>query len=79
MSWKKHCTATSPTNTWNGIYRIALGKSRQKATMTTLQKPDGTITADMGETLTVILEQLTLEDNTLDDTEYHRAIRRLAE
>ena len=47
--------------------------------MTTLQKPDGTITADMRETLTVTLEQLILEDNILDDTEYHRAIRRLAE
>jgi len=47
--------------------------------MTTLKKPDGTITADMRETLTGTLEQLILEDNILDDTEYHRAIRRLAE
>ena len=23
LSWKKHCTATSPTNPWNGIYKIA--------------------------------------------------------
>jgi len=42
------------------------------------KKPDGTITADMRETLTGTLEQLTLEDNILDDTEYHRANRRLA-
>jgi len=47
--------------------------------MTTLQKPDRTITADMRETLTVTLEQLILEDNILDDTEYHRTIRSLAE
>jgi len=40
--------------------------------MTTLKKPDGTITADMRETLTVTLEQLILEDNILDDTEYHK-------
>jgi len=42
--------------------------------MTTLQKPDGTITPDMIETLTVTLEQLILEDSTQDDTDYHRAI-----
>jgi retron-type reverse transcriptase len=35
--------------------------------MTTLQKPDRTITADMRETLTVTLEQLILEDNVQDD------------
>ena len=40
--------------------------------MTTLKKPDGTITADMRETLTGTLEQLILEDNILDDTEYHK-------
>ena len=47
--------------------------------MRTLQKSDGTLTADMRETLTVTLEQLILEDNLLHDTEYHRAIRSLAE
>ena len=47
--------------------------------MTTLQKPDGKIRADMRETITVTLEQLILEGNTLDDTEYHREMRRIAE
>jgi len=45
----------------------------------TLQKPDGTITADKIETLTLTLEQLILEDKIQDDTDYHRAIRSLAE
>ena len=79
ISWKKHSTATSPTNQWNRIYKIASGKTRQKAIMTTLQKQDGTITADMVETLTVTLERLILEDNIQNDTENHRAIRSLVE
>jgi hypothetical protein len=79
ISWKKHCTATSPMNPWSEIYKIASGKTRQKTTMTTLQKPDGTHTADMIETLTFLMEQRIPEDNTQEDTDYHRAIRRLAE
>jgi hypothetical protein len=47
--------------------------------MTTLQKPDGTIRADMIETLTVTPEQRILEDNIQDDTDYHRAIRSFTE
>jgi hypothetical protein len=33
----------------------------------------------MTETLTLMLEQLILEDNPQDDTDYHRAIGRLTE
>ena len=47
--------------------------------MTTLQKPDGTITADMIETLTVTLEQLIPQDSNQDDRDYHRTIRSLVE
>ena len=64
---------------WNGIHKIASGKTRQKATMTSLQKPDGTITADVIETLTVTLEQVIPQDINQDDRDYHRAIRSLAE
>jgi hypothetical protein len=35
--------------------------------MTTLQKPDGTNTADMIKTLTFMMEQLIPEDNIQDD------------
>jgi hypothetical protein len=47
--------------------------------MTTLQKPDGTTTADMTETLIFMMEQLIPEDNIQDDTDYHRAIRRIVQ
>jgi invasion protein IalB len=67
ISWKKHCTATSPTNPCTEIYKIASGKTRQEITMTTLQKPDGTNTADMIETLTFMREQLIPKENVQDD------------
>jgi len=38
-----------------------------------------TQTANMTETLALMLEQLIPEDNPQDDTDYHRAIRKLAE
>jgi len=47
--------------------------------ITTLQKPDGSKTANMTETLTVMLEQLIPEDNPQDDTDHHKAIRRQPE
>ena len=38
-SWKQHSTATSPSNPWNEVYKLASGKTRNKETITTLQKP----------------------------------------
>ena len=35
-SWKQHCTSPSPTNPWNVVYKLASGKTRNKATITTL-------------------------------------------
>jgi hypothetical protein len=28
-SWKQHCTITTPNNPWNGVYRLAAGKTRE--------------------------------------------------
>jgi hypothetical protein len=39
-SWKQYCT-TSPSNAWNEAYKLALGKTRNMATLTTLQNPGG--------------------------------------
>jgi len=61
-----HCKITDESMKW--VYKIAWGKTRQKETMTTLQKPDGTITADMTETLTVTMEQLIPQDSNQDDS-----------
>jgi hypothetical protein len=42
-----------------------------------LQKPDGSKTANMIETLKFMIEQLIPEDNAQDDTEHHMNFRRL--
>jgi predicted Zn-dependent protease len=43
-SWKKFCTLTPANNPWNEVYKIATGKTRNKQTITILQRPDGTVT-----------------------------------
>jgi hypothetical protein len=66
---------TSATNPWNEIYRIAAGKRKHAPQITTLRKPDGTLTTDLQETLTYMLQHLTPEDNRNYDTEYHQQVR----
>jgi len=65
--WKQYRTATSPINPWNEMYILASGKTRNKTTLTTLQKPDGSKTANM------------TEDNVQDVTVHHKNVRRLTE
>jgi len=45
--------------------------------MTTLQKPDGSLTSDLNETLKVLIDHLTPSDEQSDDTDYHKRIRTL--
>jgi len=73
-SWKKYCTATSPNNPWNEIYKLANNKTRSKQIIT-MRKPDGTKTETMIETLQLIMDQLIPEDKQKEDTPYHMTIR----
>ena len=66
---------TLSTNPWNEMYRIAAGKRKHAAQITTLRKPDGTLTADLHETLKYILEHFTPEDNQNDDSDNHKQAR----
>jgi hypothetical protein len=78
-SWKQYCN-TSPSNPWNKAYKLASGKTRNTATMTTLQKkPDGSKTANIIETMKIKIEQRIPEDNGQDDTEHNMNIRRQTE
>jgi hypothetical protein len=47
--------------------------------ITTLQKPDGTKTKSTEETLRLILDQLTSDDNPQDDTYHHKTVRKQTE
>jgi len=44
-----------------------------------LQKPDGSKTVNMTETLKFMMEQLIPEDNVQDDTDHHKNVRKLTE
>jgi len=43
--------------------------------ITTLRKPDGSLTKDTKETLRLMLEYFTSEDNELEDNNYHKQVR----
>ena len=48
-------------------------------TLSTLQKPDGSLTTDINETITYILDYLNTKDKVDKDSEYHKTIRTLLE
>ena len=61
------------------MYRLASGKKRTNTQVTTLRKPDGSLTSDTKETLRLMLEYFTSEDNDLDDNNHHKHIRELTD
>ena len=75
-SCKQHCTITTPNNTWNEVYRLAAGKTREKLTLTTLIKPNGSRTTNIDENLQTMMDQLNPEDSTQDDNIQHKNTRR---
>ena len=70
-SWKEYCDVSTATNPWGAIYKIAAGKRNTITHITSLRKPDGTLTADTKETLNLMLETFAPWDNRGDDNEYH--------
>jgi hypothetical protein len=76
-SWKEYCTTTSPLNPWNELYKLAFNKTRSKTMITTLQKQDGAETESTEETLQLILDQLSPDDNPQDDTHHHTQVRKI--
>jgi len=61
------------------VYRLASGKKRTNTQITTLRKPDGSLTSDTKETLRLMLEYFTPEDNDLDDNNHHKHVRELTD
>ena len=61
------------------MYRLASGKTRTNTQITTLRKPDGSLTSDTKETLRLMLEYFTSEDNDLDDNNHHKHVRELTD
>ena len=76
---KKYCTLTPANNPWNEVYKIAMEKTRNKRTLTTLQRQDETITVTAEETVELMLEHLFPEDNPQKDTDQQKEVRRQTE
>ena len=74
-SWKEYCNMTNDNNPWNAVYKLAAGKIYTNTQITTLKKPDGSYTADTKETLGLMMETFTPEDNKMDDNEHHKLVR----
>jgi hypothetical protein len=74
-SWKEYCNLTTEANPWNAVYRLAAGKKRNNIQITTLRKRDGSLTKDTKETLKLMLEYFTPEDNEYKDNNYHKQVR----
>jgi hypothetical protein len=74
-SWKEYCNLTPGTNPWNAVYKLALNKTKRSQTLTTLQKPDGSLTHDLNETVKTMIEYLIPKDEQIDNTDYHKRIR----
>ena len=66
---------TSSTNPWNEVYKLVAGKIKNNTQTTTLQKPDGSLTADLSETLKRMLEYFTPQDKEDYDTDNHKLAR----
>jgi hypothetical protein len=46
--------------------------------MATLQKPDGSLTSDLNETVKVMIDHIIPNDEQTDNTDYHKRIRDLS-
>ena len=77
-SWKEYCNMTND-NPWNAVYKLAAGKTYTNTEITTLKKPDGSYTADTKETLGLMMETFTPQDNKMDDNEHHKLVRAQAQ
>ena len=78
-SWKEFCNLTSSTNPQNAVYKLASNKGKRSKTLSTLQKPDGSLTTDINETITYILDYLNTKDEEDNGSDYHKTIITVAE
>jgi hypothetical protein len=63
---------TTEANPWNAVYRLAARKKKTNTQITTLRKPNGSLTKD---TLRYMLEYFTPEDNEQEDNNHHKQMR----
>ena len=65
-------------NPWSQVYKIATGKTKEVNKMTTINRPDGTETTKLQETINEILDRLYKEDGE-EEKPNHKSIRKAVE
>jgi len=71
-SWKNYCNMTTVRNPWNEVYKLASGKMKDNSVISTLKRPDGSLTNNTDETM---MQQFIPQDQQDEETEYHKTIR----
>jgi hypothetical protein len=66
---------TNDNNPWNAACKLATGKIYTNTQITTLKEPDGSFTVDTKETLGLMMETFTPEDNKKECNEFHKLVR----
>jgi len=63
-------------NPWSHAYKLATGKVRTNIIMTTLRKPDGTVTSSILETINTMLDHLITDDGE-EGNQHHKNTRKM--
>jgi len=66
---------TTFANPWNEVYKLAALKIINNTKITTHRKTDGSLTAAIRESVMLMLQYFTPEDNKYDDNDYHKKVR----
>nr|CAD7427806.1 unnamed protein product [Timema monikensis] len=74
-SWEKYVQEELQRGPWGVPFKIASGKLRPPAMITTLSKDDGSTTTSWEESAVLLMETLLPDDDVTEDTEEHQMLR----
>ena len=77
QSWKIYCSNTNSesSNPWNGAYRYAAGRQRNKLILTTHNTGNNNYTTDMETTINRMIQHLVPEDSEDRKVAHHKQVR----
>jgi hypothetical protein len=74
-SWKQYCNVTTASNPWNTVYKLARSSIKSRSSLSTLQKPDGTVSTDTADMIRYMMDSFSPEKDKETDNEHHKLIR----
>jgi len=66
------------SNPWSHVYKLATGIVRTNSTMTTLRKPNGTVTSSILDTMNTKFDNLITDDRE-EENRHNKDIRKMIE